>query len=213
MYSFDLCSHVKEVEEATAPAASHHSSESKGDDQLVQQQLKQIEQLREESLATNRENAELRQQNENETEELGRQIEALQQQKENEREELVRQIEALQQHNEGLQNELLAQIEALRQQNKALQQQNEFLGKELTNRDGLAESRQQNENEREEIERQIEALQQQNEFREKDSRKKQLQREHAMFKADDTERLVEETDDGEDSCCSSCSLFSFLRFS
>ena len=160
----------------------------------MQQQLKQIEQLREESLATNRENAELRQQ------------------KENEREELGRQIEALQHHNEVLQNELLAQIEARTQQNNALQQQNEFLGKELTNRDSLDESRPQNENEREEIERQIEALQQQNELLEKESRKKQLQREHAMFKADDMERLVEETDDGEDSCCSSCSLFSFLRF-
>ena len=44
--SLDVCSHVQEVEEVTAAAASHHSSESKGDDQLVQQLMKQIEQLK-----------------------------------------------------------------------------------------------------------------------------------------------------------------------
>ena len=107
LYSLDVGSHVKEVEEATAAsAASHHSSESKGDEQLVRQLRKPVEQLREESLATSRGIAELRQEKENERQELGRRMGALQQQHENEREELGRQIEALQQQNEFLVKEL-----------------------------------------------------------------------------------------------------------
>ena len=84
LYSLDVGSHVKEVEEATTAAAvaSHHSSESKGDEQLVRQLMKLVEQLRQESLATSREIAELRQEKENEREVVGRQIGALQQQHE-----------------------------------------------------------------------------------------------------------------------------------
>ena len=170
LYSLDVCSHVKEVEEATAvSAASHHSSESKGDEQLVRQLRKLVEQLREESLATSREIAELRQEKENERQELGRRMGALQQQHENEREELGSQIEALQQQKENEREKLERRIGSLQQQH---------------------------ENGRGELGRQIEALQQ-NEFLAKELRLKQLQREHAIVEAVDTERLLEETDDGE----------------
>ena len=204
----DVCSLVKEVEEATVPAAaaaSHHLSESKGDEQLVRQLMKLVEQLREDSLATSREIAELRQEKENEREELGRRIGALQRQHENEREELGRQIKALQQQKENEREEQGRQIEALQQQKEnereeqgrqieALQQQKENEREELGRQ--IEALQQQNENEREEQGRQIEALQQQNEFLGKELRLKQLQREHAIAEAVDTEGLLEETDDG-----------------